>query len=214
MFCAYHGKGSWKSVGKLFYSDYKQIKEAIKTNKKTCWTFGSMENNVGYYTFQNAHVDCKKDNSKVLRNTTSPKIKDNINKNLNSRLLGIVIIDSDENETNYKTLLISKHSANIKIGEVHKDRNTNLHYEIIEPAADLIVSMQEYICSGKQDSKIFLDIPCLYIYATGDLAFYADVLGKPNRSTYWCHLCMLVWKEWNKDGHKKGELWSLEKVAQ
>ena len=66
-FGADHGKGSWKNVVTLFYSDYKQRKEAIETNKKTCWTVvDSMENNVGYYTFQNAHVDCKKDNSEVL----------------------------------------------------------------------------------------------------------------------------------------------------
>ena len=118
MFGANHGKESWINIVKFFYSYYKQHKEAIKTNKKTCWTFDSMENNVGYCTFQNAHVDCKKDNSEVLQNTTSPKIKDDINKILNSRLLGILITDYDENETNYKALLISKHSANIKIGEI------------------------------------------------------------------------------------------------
>lgn len=48
--------------------------------------------------------------------------------------------------------------------------------------------------------------------ASGDLAFYADVLGKPNSSGYWCHLCQLCWKEWNKRNHKAGEKWTLEKM--
>ena len=50
-----------------------------------------MENNLGYCIFQNTPVDCKKDNSEVLQNTTSPKIKDDLNKIISSWLVDVMI---------------------------------------------------------------------------------------------------------------------------
>ena len=214
VFGADHGKGSWKSVVKLFYRSYKHRKERIESSK-TNWTSDSMESNIGYFTFQNAHVDCKKDNSEVLRNTTTPTINDNINQMLNSRLLTISIsTDECKNNKQYKAILVSKHSIDVQIGTLDSCGNINLEYKIVDPVAGLIVSMNEPLCKAGQNAVIVLDIPCFNIYMTGDLAFYADVLGKPNSSTYWCHLCMLSWKEWNVEGHEKGELWTLEKLQQ
>jgi hypothetical protein len=48
-------------------------------------------------------------------------------------------------------------------------------------------------------SKIELTLPKFYLFITGDLAFYADVLGMPNSSSYWCPWCLVSHKEWQAE---------------
>jgi hypothetical protein len=44
----------------------------------------------------------------------------------------------------------------------------------------------------------------------GDLAFYADVLGKANSSGYWCHLCQLSWAQWNECANEEATKWTID----
>ena len=46
------------------------------------------------------------------------------------------------------------------------------------------------------------------IAVTGDLAFYATMLGKPNMSAYWCVWCKLSSSQWSKVENTVGELWT------
>ena len=41
---------------------------------------------------------------------------------------------------------------------------------------------------------------------SGDLAFFATVVGKVNRSGCWCHWCNLSPFEWDNIHHEKGTL--------
>jgi hypothetical protein len=50
------------------------------------------------------------------------------------------------------------------------------------------------------------------IFVSGDLAFLSTMLGKENRSGYWCIWCKLFPSEWSVAGHAKGELWTLEAI--
>lgn len=50
------------------------------------------------------------------------------------------------------------------------------------------------------------------LYLTGDLAFYAMVLGKENSDTYHCPYCLLSKAEWQSPDHEKGELWTIQKL--
>ena len=47
------------------------------------------------------------------------------------------------------------------------------------------------------------------IFVTGDLAFYAMVLGKEGMSPHWCHLCKLSRKEF-QDMNAEGDKWTNE----
>ena len=49
---------------------------------------------------------------------------------------------------------------------------------------------------------------------TGDLAYYAAVLGKPNMAGQWCTWCDLSKKEWIDVEHQKGNLWTLSLMLQ
>jgi hypothetical protein len=37
-----------------------------------------------------------------------------------------------------------------------------------------------------KDSAILLTTPCFNLFITGYLSYYADVLGMPHSSSYWC----------------------------
>ncbi len=50
-----------------------------------------------------------------------------------------------------------------------------------------------------EDAEILLTIPSFSLFITGDLSFYADVLGMPNSSSYWCPWCLISHKEWQSD---------------
>ena len=47
---------------------------------------------------------------------------------------------------------------------------------------------------------------------SGDLAFFATVVGKVNRSGCWCHWCNLSPLEWENTNHEKGMLWTIELI--
>jgi len=50
------------------------------------------------------------------------------------------------------------------------------------------------------------------VYVVGDLAFYATALGKDGSSGQHCYLCNIPRLELQSPEHKKGELWSLQKL--
>lgn len=50
------------------------------------------------------------------------------------------------------------------------------------------------------------------IFVTGDLAFYATVLGKINMSGFWCTWCNLRVAEWEKLDHERGTCWTLKEI--
>jgi hypothetical protein len=52
------------------------------------------------------------------------------------------------------------------------------------------------------DSKIVRTLPKFSLFITGDLAFYADVLGMPNSSSYWCPWCLVSNKEWQAEPNR------------
>jgi hypothetical protein len=54
-------------------------------------------------------------------------------------------------------------------------------------------------------SIIILIIPHFKIFITGDLSFYADVLGMPKSSSYWCPWCLLSRVEWQQSADNEGE---------
>jgi hypothetical protein len=59
-------------------------------------------------------------------------------------------------------------------------------------------------------SKIILIIPHFDLYITGDLSFYADILGMPKSSSYWCPWCLLSHPEWQQSANNNGEKRAIE----
>jgi hypothetical protein len=49
----------------------------------------------------------------------------------------------------------------------------------------------------------------IQVLVTGDLAYFAAILGKVNMAGGWCTWCGLSPKQWSPTDHGKGELWTL-----
>ena len=45
---------------------------------------------------------------------------------------------------------------------------------------------------------------------SGDLAYFATIVGKVNMSGCWCHWCNLSPLEWSNKSHTKGMLWTVD----
>jgi hypothetical protein len=60
-----------------------------------------------------------------------------------------------------------------------------------------------------QSLTIITRLP-IQVFVTGDLAYFAAILGKVNMAADWCTWCGLSAKEWSPTDHDKGELWTLE----
>ena len=78
-----HGKGAWRSVVKVYYSDYEERRAQAEASK-ICWTDRRMDDEQGYFLLRNGHVDCRKDNEEILRNTVMRKMREDFTKLLNS----------------------------------------------------------------------------------------------------------------------------------
>ena len=165
-----------------------------------------MEDERGYFLLRHRNIDCRKDNDEILRNTVLPKLREDFSKLLSSSMAAL------QYNSKFDLFLISKHSK--KISVVSKHNKSYLSYTIVDENQKLATMMEEET-SLPSGAKICLTIPELMIYMTGDLAFYSDVLGKPNSSPHWCHLCDLSHKEWNDVSNvNKGNLWSINMMKE
>ena len=69
----------------------------------------------------------------------------------------------------------------------------------------------------KKDNELLTNyISCISIptriLISGDLAFFATIVGKNNMSGHWCHWCMLSPSEWENCDHEKGDKWTIQLI--
>jgi hypothetical protein len=69
---------------------------------------------------------------------------------------------------------------------------------------------------GQEDDQPLTVLSSLHIrvFVTGDLAYFAAILGKVNMAGGWCTWCGLSPREWSPIDHDKGQLWTLEAMAE
>jgi hypothetical protein len=90
-----------------------------------------------------------------------------------------------------KAVFISKHASNIQIEQdVTGSNKCVLPYSVTsrEEIAFTLKNVADE--TFEEGSKIMCIIPSFKVFVTGDLAFYADVLGMPNSTSYWCPWCL------------------------
>jgi hypothetical protein len=59
----------------------------------------------------------------------------------------------------------------------------------------------------EQSLIIITNLP-IQVFVTGDLAYFAAILGEVNMAGDWCTWCGLLVKEWRPTVYDKGELWT------
>jgi hypothetical protein len=107
-----------------------------------------------------------------------------------------------------QAVIISKHAIRMRVGKGESGKNV-LHYEVGNDT--FIMTAEDELTLTGDDCTIMLDIPKFNVFMMGDLAFYADVLGKAKSSGYWCHLCQLSWAQWNKCANEDATKWTIDK---
>jgi hypothetical protein len=121
----------------------------------------------------------------------------------------------------------------MKVGHIDCTKDT---YDVLKSsvAGPLNESMKEVIDSGalqfirdgdgslscrmqNQDDPPLVTLRSslkIRVFVTGDLAYFAAILGKVNMAGGWCTWCGLSPKEWSPTDHDKGQLWTLEAMAE
>jgi len=62
----------------------------------------------------------------------------------------------------------------------------------------------------KEGLNIILIYPYFNLFVMGDLSFYADVLGMPKSSSYWCPWCLMSRVEWQQSAESNGKKQAIE----
>ncbi len=92
--------------------------------------------------------------------------------------------------------------------------------EVVKSGALQLIREQDgsLSCSMKNNDDqslltIITNLP-IQVFVTGNLAYFAAILGKVNMAGNWCTWCGLLAKEWSPTDHDKGKLWTLEAMAE
>ena len=135
-----------------------------------------------------AHIDCKKDTYNIMRETISPSLNEDLKELMNESTKLIVYRKKVDGKYKYTTQI-----------------NTFVNND--DPPVFVCPITKEEVPAMK-----FVRAVRIRIVVTGDLAFYASLLGKVNASGHWCTWCRLMYTEWKENDHDAGESWTLEKM--
>jgi hypothetical protein len=181
------GQGAWRSWIKIATMSGEDIRNMMATKE-------NFDIKSSYIIAQAAHISCKKDHHSILSNTVSDRLSEGYEILLSRRM--IFVKPSYEN-AKVDTVMIPKDASDIMLtNDTNKDRKCFITYQI---SGSSFTTLQHDETRFPVGSEIIFMMPPFTIFITGDLSFYADVLGMPNSSSYWCPWCLLSHPEWNKD---------------
>ena len=97
-------------------------------------------------------------------------------------------------------IYIPKDAQDIKLEELATDL-TKCHfvYSLHSGSEQGFTMRCSYEETFEAKSTIMLTFPKFELFITGDLSYYADVLGMPNSSSYWCPWCLVSHREWQAE---------------
>jgi hypothetical protein len=152
-----------------------------------------------YRISQVAHIVCKKDHHDILSDTVS----DDLSAAYETLQVSSLVFVKEMEEEKVKSFFIPKHAYDICIEE--DDNNCALTYYLQTATENGFSVKYSHESNLQKGSVIILSIPHFNLYITGDLSYYADVLGMPNSSSYWCPWCLLSRIEWQQSANNTGE---------
>lgn len=184
-----HGQGAWRSWVKIYTMSENCVQEEMAADP----TFDQRKT---YITSQVGHITCKKDHPEILLNSVSPHLSTAYEKLLSSMLVFISV----HGEKKVRAIYLSRHATDINI------ENGALTYSIKTTnecnGFSMRVSEEEKLPTG---SNIIFIISSFDLFITGDLSYYADVLGMPSSTSFWCPWCLLSRNEWKQSADVNGD---------
>ena len=184
-----HGAGAFRLLGKLNYLSSKQRKTAKQIEH-------------GSRVFQFGNIKCKKDTRDIV-SLLSPVVNDIIKQLNGGMLVGI----AGRNKHVIKCVFLPKIATNLQTYVA--DNTVFLKWN--EGSVVQKRTLDGLAVEGTH--KIWKIIENCTYFVTGDLAFYATILGRDGTAPSRCPWCDLSSKEWKADPAKEGNLLTYEKLS-
>ncbi len=157
-------------------------------------------------------IECQKDTAELLALAFTPK--------LNAALKRIVHYERNENGQLISDGTLAVYKKNSQ-GAEHEtgepgERNTQgaegeAEGEGVEQQSTLFYAILDRTPRLADEDTLVLNVP-IRVFITGDLAFYATVVGKEGMDKAHCHWCKLPSAQWQTYGHAPGPKWTLEEL--
>jgi hypothetical protein len=119
----------------------------------------------------------------------------------------------------FKYNIVESHEIEVGNIECKKDDFDTLHKTILIPLGESLRGLCDVRVKAigsrgvkvvKKDSHEGHGGKNLQVFVTGDLQFYATILGRV-AANYWCFKCNLYPKDWKADPFATGGLWTMER---
>jgi hypothetical protein len=130
-------------------------------------------------------IECQKDTGELLAKSFLPK--------LNSALKRIISYERDAN------------------GRLVNDGDLSVYAKSLPGETCPFYAILDRTVRVSPDDTLVLNVP-IRVFITGDLAFYATVVGKEGMDKAHCHWCKLTSAQWQALGHPPGTKWTLEEL--
>ena len=151
------------------------------------------------------HVKCKHDTYRIIKNTVAQTLNDSFKQLKESRL----VIISDLTRQKVQAILVPK-KANIF--KIICNTTARLTFMVADEGHGSI-SIDSILFEGMADANQFVldtSVDSIRVFVTGDLAFYAQVLGKPNTAMFYCIWCNLHKSDYgNRDAAANTTPWTI-----
>jgi hypothetical protein len=192
------GQGAWRSWIKITTMSASEIRERMGKDE-------DFDPKNSYIITQVAHINCKKDHHTILKNTVSEHLSTGYEK-LRASALVIIRCSSkqkDSSEAKVKSVFVSKYATDIKIeNDLLQNGTCTLTYVLqSEHFSTKCVHEERF----PANATILFIIPKFNLFLTGDLSYYADILGMPNSCSHWCPFCLLSRPEWQESASNTGD---------
>jgi hypothetical protein len=143
-------------------------------------------------------IECTKDTAELLALAFTPKLNLAFHRIISYKRAGNGRRVSDGLLTIYrKNIVVPVDGAADGVG-----REASTFYAILDRTGPV-----------SQEDTLKLNVP-IHVFITGDLAFYATIMGKEGMNKAHCHWCKLRSSQWQVLGHTPGIKWTLQELKQ
>jgi hypothetical protein len=151
-------------------------------------------------------IECAKDTGELLALAFTPK--------LNAALKRIISYERDENGKLLSDGMLTVFKKNVPLSADRtgaEGDSQGAEGDSPETQDSTFYAILDRTYRRSPEDTLVLNVP-IRVFITGDLAFYATVVGKEGMDKAHCHWCKLGKHQWQKCGHPLGVKWTLQEL--
>jgi hypothetical protein len=166
------GQGAWRSWIKIVTMSGEEVRNRMSNED-------NFDIKSSHIIAQVAHITCKKDHHEILSATVSDKLSEGYEKLLSHIM---IFVKPTTSNAKVKKVMLSKNASGIKLECDPMDPSMSyLTYQI--SGCSFMMTQHDETRFPASSKVIFITLP-FSLFITGDLSYYADVLGMPNSTSH------------------------------